>query len=352
MRTRQVTTRFALLAFCFGAPVLAEGPIPASGLVGIVTAKLAVDRDDPRIARELRPIRLNERLSENAIELLRKMGAGPETVHQLRAIAKTSRTLPAPAQDPIGLTPSPDAAERKAMLDAARRYTSRYIERLPNFTCMREARRFTTSRATGTYSWGVGGSVAAMMIRKWYDDGAYTADAAYVGGADHYKLMLEDGKPTTKSFEELRWVASWGEFAGALREAFGSGEEFEWDRWEVRDGTRLAVFAYVVERDNSSYLVCCPPFRVAHRGFVYVVPNSGAIRRIIIYATGLGPRTWVSAAGLVVDYGEVKIGGEQYLLPAAAAAYSRTGHVEVREDIAYRDYHKFTADSFIAFPNQ
>jgi hypothetical protein len=58
----------------------------------------------------------------------------------------------------------------------------------------------------------------------------------------------------------------------------------------------------------------------------------------------------VNAAAHVVNYSEVKIGGGSYLLPNRSVAYSRTGSVEVREDIDYRDYRKFGTDATVAFP--
>jgi len=129
-------------------------------------------------------------------------------------------------------------------------------------------------------------------------------------------------------------VTFWGKLSGPLVEAFQSGEEFEWNRWEVRDGNRLAVFTYTVDPTHSGFKVCCPLYSVAHRGFVYADPRSGAIRRIIVYATGLTRQTPATAAGLLVDYGEVTISDEQYLLPLASTSYSRTGESEAREEIA------------------
>ncbi|MGA3026602.1 MAG: hypothetical protein ABSF98_17705 [Bryobacteraceae bacterium] len=345
--------RFCALALCLSAAVFAEGPVAVSDLVGMVTSALAADRDDERIAHTLEPIRLGERLSEATIGMLGQMGAGPATVRQLRVLAAKSRALPPPSEEPIGITPEPSASEREAMVDSMRRHASGYLANLPDFICTREARQFRTKGVTGRLSPAKSGRSTQMIPEvdtRWRAVGSYTAEATYAGGMDHYKLKLVDNKPTTKSFDELRQKVSWGEFAGALKEVFATRPDFDWDRWEVTEGKRSAVFTYYVDPANSGYWLCCPAFTTAHRGFVYADPRSGAVRRIIIYATGLTNNSPVSAAAHVVGYGEVKIGDNLYLLPRSSVAYSRTGAVESREEIDYRDYRKFGADATVAFP--
>jgi hypothetical protein len=345
-----VGTRFCTLALCLSAAVFADAPMAVSDLVGMVTAAFAVDRDDRRIAHTLESVRLGEHLSDSTIDMLRQMGAGPATMRQLQALARKSRALPEPAQEPIAIAPVPSAGERAAMVDAMRRYASGYLASLPDFICTREARLFRTM-VNERLSPTLGGTrLVPEEDKRWHPAGSYTAEASFAGGSDHYKLTSADGKPTTKSFDQLRQKVSWGEFAGALKEVFVSGPTFEWDRWEVTGGMRSAVFTYYVDPANSGYWLCCPRFNTAHRGSVYADPQSGAVRRIIIYATGLTNKSPVNAAAHVVDYGEVAIGDNRYLLPGSSAAYSRTGGNESREDIDYRNYRKFGADATVAFP--
>lgn len=344
--------RFCALALCLSAAVFAEAPLAVSDLVGMVASALAVDRDDQRIARALEPVRLRERLANSTIDMLRQMGAGPATVRQLQALASKSRALPPPSEEPIAIAPQPSASERAAMVEAMRRYASGYLASLPDFVCTREARQFRTAvtRRLSPAMSGPSTRVAAEVDKRWRAAGSYTAEASFVGGTDHYKLTLIDNRPTTKSFDQLQQKVSWGEFAGALKEVFGSGPNFEWDRWEVTGGRRSAVFTYYVDPGHSGYWICCPRVVTAHRGFVYADPQSGAVRRIIIYATGLTDSSPTTAGGHVVDFGEVAIGDNRYLLPRSSVAYSRTGATESREDIDYRGYRKFGADATVVFP--
>jgi hypothetical protein len=241
------------------------------------------------------------------------------------------------------------------MLDAMLRYASGYLTSLPDFICTREARQFRAVGDTGfagPLPWadrGINGP--AGPFKPWSAVGSYTVEAAYVGGTDHYKLTLVDGKTAKGSVDELQQRVSVGEFAGGLKEVFGSGANLEWDRWEVRGGKRSAVFAYSADLAHSTYWLGSPALRTAHRGFVYADPQSGAVRRIIINATDLPKSSQITGAALVLDYGEASVGDRRYLLPGSSAAYSRTREFEAREDIDYRNYRKFGADSTVSFPN-
>jgi len=88
----------------------------------------------------------------------------------------------------------------------------------------------------------------------------------------------------------------------------------------------------------------------AHRGFVYADPQSGAVRRFTISAVDPPRSSPTTGAGLVVDYEEVAIGDRRYLLPRNAVAYNSTVNTELREEIDYRGYRKFSADYKLSFP--
>jgi len=332
-----------------------------SDLVSTVTAALAVDRDDKRIAHSLETTHLSERLSEATVGMLRQVGAGRETVRELHKLARKSSAFPPPSEEPIAATPEPTAGERMATIQAMIRYASEYVASLPDFVCARDDRQFLagfTARSSGgsTETMGPDGipvitaDESSEPDRRWRATGSYTAEVAYTEGADRYKVVRVDGKPAMESLERFDRKVSWGEFSGAMKEVFGSAASFEWDHWEASGGKRSAVFAYSTDAAHSHYSICCPPAVIAHRGFVYADPESGEVRRIVIYATGLAKSAPITALGNVVDYGEAAIGGRRYLLPRRAAAYTRTRTAETREEIEYRDYRKFGADATVTFP--
>jgi hypothetical protein len=51
----------------------------------------------------------------------------------------------------------------------------------------------------------------------------------------------------------------------------------------------------------------------------------------------------------LLDYGEVAVGGANFVLPVKAVAYQRAPNGETREEIEYRDYRKFQSDSNVKF---
>jgi len=214
--------RLCALAVCLNAVVFAEAPVAVSDLVGMVTSDFAVDRDDRRIARTLESVHLRESLSDSTIDMLRQMGAGPMTVRQLQVLARKTRQLPAPTQEPLSIKPEPSAGERAAMVDSMRRYAAGYLASLPDFVCTREARLFQTKVVQRLSPSRGGTHTVPEEDKRWRPAGSYTAEASYSAGTDHYKLLREDNKPTTKSFSQIQQKVSWGEFAGTLKEVFGS----------------------------------------------------------------------------------------------------------------------------------
>ena len=136
---------------------------------------------------------------------------------------------------------------------------------------------------------------------------------------------------------------------------------FEWDRWQTLNGTRTAVFSYRVALHLSRFVVCCHMIpqghskplqqyvKAGHRRFVFADPQSGAVMRLILYASDFAGDADTMAAAHVLEYGDVSIGDRRYLLPARSTNYVRIGPYESREEIEYRNYHKFSSEAAINF---
>jgi len=201
-------------------------------------------------------------------------------------------------------------------------------------------------------------SAIVTSENQWRQAGEYTTEAAYVSGREHYSKAAA-GKEKRKSWPPV----SAGEFGGMLEEicAPSRAATFRWDHWEALNGARSAVFAYQVAPEFSRYSVCCRVVaqlngkprqeyvKTGHRGFVSVDPQSGKVERLILYATDLTDAKGLSAAGHVLEYSDVTIGGSRYSLPVRSTAYVRNGPFESREDMEYRDHRRFSADAAINF---
>jgi hypothetical protein len=351
---------WCVIGVCAALPLLADTRLDVSQLAGTITSALAVDRNDKRIARSLNSVRLTERLSAEAAELLVKMGTGPATARALDALRKQSAGLPAPAQDALSISPVPSESEQHEMIDRMRGYVSVYLAQFPDFIATKAVRQYHNYKSFDKpSSFFVGGwsETVTSVDDRWYAAGAYTADAAYVAGRAYHRGTAANDK------RERTSRVSHGEFGAMLEEIFDPSRAawFAWDRWQTLNGTRTAVFGYQVAPEFSRYSVCCRTtvqpdnkrrqeyVKAGHRGFVFADPRSGAVMRLILYATGPAGEADTIAAGNVLEYGDVSIGESRYLLPVRSTAYVRIGEYESREEIEYRNYHKFSSEAAISF---
>ncbi len=330
--------RVLCVVFVYAAfPLFAATRVNVSDLVSEVTSNLAVDRNDRRISRALESIQLTDRLTPQTIELLVELGVGPDTTRALEKLHLKSAKLPSPAEPPLSVTPEPSDAEQRQMLARARLYVNDYIARLPNFIATKSIQKYRNYKGS-------------VVDDQWHASLRYSMEATYPERPGKRSPVV----PLTT-----------GEFGGMMVAIFApaSAGTFTWDRWQVMAGTRMAVFGYRIVPVFSRYTVCCrlvpqpdgssraEDYPSGHRGVVFIEPASGIVRRLILYATGLTETSPMSAAGNVLDYGEVKIDNMRYMLPVRSTGYERVGRAETREEIEYRNYHKFRADTAIDFGN-
>lgn len=332
----------------------AEPPVTVSDLVSMLSGALATDRNDQRTARAVKATRLCEEVSEDTIGLLKQMGVGPFTVRALEALRKESAGLPKPSEDPISATPVPAAAEQARILDAVRRWSGTYLAGLPDFVCTRTVRQFRNYALVRHPSHGDPDRMEPFADDRWHAAGSYSGEASYVGGCDYYRVNLVDDKPLHGSFEQLGREVLSGEFGGLMTEILDPSREatLEWDHWEVYRARRVAVFRYAVDLKHSRYRLRSPtthPVNIAHRGLVYSDPRTGVVGRLILYGIGLTFDAPISAVGIVLDYGNLPIGGVTFVLPLSGVSYMRSQWRETREEIEYRDYRKFQSESTLKF---
>ena len=104
--------------------------------------------------------------------------------------------------------------------------------------------------------------------------------------------------------------------------------KIKWGHWERDTAGAEAVFHYAVSKEKSNYMVrfCCVDSVIvdvydsvfhelaAYHGENAFDPASGAILRLTMEAE-MPPNEVVSAAGMLVEYGPVEIGGKTYICP-------------------------------------
>jgi len=240
------------------------------------------------------------------------------------------------------------------MIDRTQRYALEYLAHFPRYVAteiVRQYHNYETADAPG-YAFGRVNTVLSLDDR-WHRGVAYTAEATYSASASGDIRSERSGVVKV----------SIGEFGGMMEEIFDRNREaqFRWVRWQVLNGIRTAVISYRVSLESSRYSVCCQSVlpeggkprrecvKAGHRGLVFVDPQTAVIIRLILFATDLEDASDVKAAGSVLDYGEVDVGGSRYWLPVCSTAYVCVGRSESREETEYRNHHKFSTESTIKF---
>ena len=135
-----------------------------------------------------------------------------------------------------------------------------------------------------------------------------------------------------------------------------SSAEFGWDHWAKIRGRVMAVFNYFIDSGHSSYTIDYGDspgdnqrIVTAYRGLVYADANTGEIDRIKFPAVDIPTSFPVRSAEELVDYDLQDIGGLQAVMPMRATLNMSTLHQTSKNDIEFRNYHKYGADVVIKY---
>jgi hypothetical protein len=254
-----------------------------------------------------------------------------------RASALLAVTLYLHAQNVLAPSPSPE--QQSAMLTAMKTYAQQYVRTLPDFLCVQETEQFRS----GT------------NLKHWKKGETLTARLAYVDGHEKRTLQLVNGKPP--QFHVSGWhmpLSTEGEFGDMLERAFAddSHASFKWVRWDTVQGKRVAVFDYSIEQQHSTLKLTASDLASAilpYHGSVYADPVTGVIWRISDDANKMPPDLRTYEIGTTVDYDSISIGDNSYVLPVHASVLCRTFTASMRNEIYFRDYRKFEAESTLKF---
>jgi hypothetical protein len=233
---------------------------------------------------------------------------------------------------------SPDPAEQQRMLDNIRQYTNRYLNNLPNFVC---------ARVTEQYE-------AGKRPEHWKQRDTLTSRLVFNQGREDQTLELVNGKEIRPGHFVSRPLETEGEFGILIANVLDgeTGAEISWSRWEDLRGSRLAVFEYVVDLKHSTLSLGLGGLGqqfVPYRGLIYADPASGEVSRITNAPFDIPDSLATKSITTTIDYGSVEIGNRHFVLPLSASILLDTGHNNILNKVAFRDYRKFEAESKITF---
>jgi hypothetical protein len=112
------------------------------------------------------------------------------------------------------------------------------------------------------------------------------------------------------------------------------------------------VIRYQVSAANSKWAIVYEKsmsVRPAYTGLIYADAANGMIMRVTLEALDLPASFPIQTARNQLDYDYTEISGNTFLLPLRAEVRMREGRLLIRNDIEFRNYRKFGADTTITF---
>lgn len=334
--------KLGLMALATALTAPAQMRMTVAQLVSFVKSSIELKHPDKQVAEYLGKVRLTERLEDRTIEELQGLGAGSRTVQALRELRDAARPLPpAPPPPPpkaAAPIPPPGAEEQQRILDRVREYALGYVKRLPDFICLQVTRRY----------------VDPSGLEFWHQQDVVTARLSYFEQKEDYKLVLVNNRPTDISYDSLGGSTSTGEFGSMLKEVFDpqSEAEFRWERWATLRGRRAHVYRYRVPKHRSRWNIVYEKtisITPAYHGLVYVDRDNHSVMRLTLAAEGIPPSFPVQEANTTLDYDSTEISGLKFILPLKAVVRMRSGKFLSKNEVEFRMYRKFTADTVITF---
>jgi hypothetical protein len=234
--------------------------------------------------------------------------------------------------------PAPRRAETKedlVMMTAEATYQA--ADRLPDFIVDQQTFRSQGERRNPNW--------------KVYD--RVQAEVAFVGGKEEYRNLRLNGKPVKKDLEESgTW--STGEFGTVLLDIFSSNTQaqFKFYKNDRIGNVDTQIFDFTVLQPNSHWNVKIGGYGIkpAYKGSLWINPVNNRVYRMEMHAVNLPGDYPADSVESAVDYGPVRIGANEYHMPLKAAVLScqRGSTVCSKNEIEFRNYRKFTAESTIS----
>ena len=335
--------RLALAAslVCLGA--FAQQTVSVDKLVEFLHSSIKMKMPDKQVASYVTKMHVSQRLEDRVIEQLQGDGLGPKTVAALRQLSVSTASLPAAtvkaAEPPPPPPPPPPHDEQDFIIQEVRDYALNYTKSLPDFICLQVTRQSFDPNGADNY-------------RNY---GTILAKVSYFEQHEKYELMSVNDKFTTASYESVGGTISSGEFGSMMREIFEpeTDAEFHWLRWATLRGHRAHVYTYVVDQPHSRWSI---EDRTAHErispgysGLIYVDRDTHMVMRITLKAEGIPAGFPIQEADDRLDYDNADINGHSFVLPMMAQVHLKAGRVNQRNDIEFRGYRKFSADTTLKF---
>lgn len=341
--------RAAALGCVCALASLAQQQLTVDKLQEFITSSISQKMLDKDVAAFLAGVKMTEKLSPRTVEDLQSKGAGPKTVAALTRLAEASATLPAPAPKAAAPKPKPPRTPppyevQQKVIEEAREYALNYSKTLPDFICLQVTRRYLDRHyKPGTEgSWSVSDKLAEKLTyfdqQEKYEAVSHNDTSLYgKAGADKFGGAL-----------------SRGDFGTLLREIFDpkSSAEFHWERWTGLDGHWMHVYTFVIDQAHSNdtldYNNGAARVTAAYHGEIFIEEGPNVVWRITVDPDP--PASFpMQNIHQVLDYRYTELSGQKFLLPLNGTVVMRADGVGSKNEIDFRSYRKYSADTSITF---
>lgn len=335
---RKSGVRIAAVWCLCALAAFAQTPVTVPKLIEFVKSSIAQKLSDRDVALEVARLRLTQKLEDQTIEDLQTAGAGPRTVAALTRLADESAKLapPPPPPPPRAVPdggPAPPEAEQHRIVEAVREYALNYAKSLPDFICVELTRRSVNRN----YKPG---------DEAWTPQDNFAEKLSVVDHHENYELI--GGKPG----QPVGGALSRGDWSSLMQAVFDPASDayFSWSRWANLGGKKYYVFRYVVDQAHSRETLETDGRKVTpgFHGEVYVPMTANVVWRMTVEPD---PPVDFPMQDIkeVLKYGYVTISGQQFILPTESEVVLRTGRIGNRNDIQFKLYQKYSADTVIKF---
>lgn len=292
---------------------------------------------------------------ETIVDALRRRGVGFPVTDGIRGLTRSKsgnnedlkRALEEAErrrQNPES-TKLPAPAESTALLEKTRQNTLALVEDMPDFVVKQLISRSEAYAGTGNW--------------RPYDNLVIAVSYSTEKG-EQYRVLAKNGAPVnseiSNSYSGLDGATSGGEFVEDLKKIFApdSKTKFEVESTDVVRGRGAIVYRYEIELENNKHggvglkgpVYSSSP--AGERGRIWIDRNNFRVLRVEYELTDITPSFPVKAVTKLIDYDQVEIAGEKYLMPVLSdfrgVVESSGKRFESRNVIRFRNYQKYGSE--------
>jgi hypothetical protein len=148
-------------------------------------------------------------------------------------------------------------------------------------------------------------------------------------------------------------TTSYGDFGSLLGIVFQDSAQaaFKWDHWGVLNGETVMVYGFEVAAAHSQWRIGYGTQEIITgiKGFVFIEPKSKQVLKLEVNAADIPKKFPIQRSGVELDYRMQSVGVTEYLLPLKAVNWSDAKNVRTKNELEFRKYRKFSADSKLDF---